>query len=177
MKTIGLFVIVFVMFGLSTSHAQDWQYPVIKKYGGIVPVKNANALPAKLEYKILIDLVHGGKPGDVNGGLNHVARLINVFDLGGMSWKDLNIVVIAHGEAVNVTFTNDAYKKLYSMDNPNMELLKQLKEHGAQLFVCGQALADNHATESEVNSYFKVALSALVVVPTYQLEGYAYMPM
>lgn len=130
-----------------------------------------------MDYKILIDLAHGGKPGDINAGLNHVARRINVFDLGGLNWKELDIVVIAHGNAVNVAFKNDSYKKLYGVDNPNMDLVKQLIDHGVKFFVCGQALADNHATESEVNSYFKVALSALIVVLTYQLEGYAYMPM
>jgi intracellular sulfur oxidation DsrE/DsrF family protein len=43
--------------------------------------------------------------------------------------------------------------------------------------VCGQALADDGFRDERVNEKIQVALSALVVVSTFQLKGYAYLPL
>ena len=44
------------------------------------------------------------------------------------------------------------------------------------MYVCGQALAEHHIAQTEVNPRVTIALSALTVLPTYQLKGYALMP-
>jgi intracellular sulfur oxidation DsrE/DsrF family protein len=56
------------------------------------------------------------------------------------------------------------------------KLSRILKKQGVKLFVCGQTLADQGFEHKWVNEQIPIALSALVVVPTYQLKGYAYQP-
>ncbi|WP_435550634.1 DsrE family protein [Desulfobacterium sp. N47] len=56
-----------------------------------------------------------------------------------------------------------------------MKLLSELKKNGVVLYVCGQTLADDDFKHEWVNPDISIALSALTVVPTYQLMGYALM--
>jgi len=72
---------------------------------------------------------------------------------------------------------NEIFKDRFKKDNPNGKIIKDLKDVGVKLYVCGQALADDGFKDDWVNEQISVAVSALVVVPTYQLKGYAYLPL
>jgi intracellular sulfur oxidation DsrE/DsrF family protein len=55
-------------------------------------------------------------------------------------------------------------------------LIGQLKNNGVELIICGQTLADKKFELDWINPDMKVALSALIVLSTYQLKGYAWLP-
>ena len=170
-------IFLFIGFGIN-ANAQNWEYPVIKGYGPAVSLPNAAVQPNKsLEYKILFDISKPAASNDkVNPGLDHVARLINVFATAGMMPDQMKLVVIIHSAAAPIVLKNDQYKAKYGVDNPNIHLLSELKKAGVVLYVCGQTLADDGFKEEWVNPEITLALSALTVIPTYQLMGYALMP-
>jgi intracellular sulfur oxidation DsrE/DsrF family protein len=158
--------------------APPWQYPVIKGYGPIVSLPRAAVQPDKsIKYKILFDIVAGAKKkGGIVPGLGKVARLINVFASGGMPPSKLKLVAVFHGPSTDAVMTPKAYLKKHGRPNPNLKVISELKKAGVLFYVCGQALAEHSIRHADVSMKIKIALSALTVVPTYQLRGYAYLP-
>ena len=173
----ALLLAVSLVLG-SSSLALSQEYPVVKGYGPAYPVPNAAFVPDKaLRYKILFDIRKAsGEPDEPNPGLAHVARFLNVMDLAGVTPPEMDVVAIVHGPSTRSVLKNAEYKKQFKVDNPNSKLVQDLVDAGVKVMVCGQALHDNHFERDWVNPEIGVALSALVVVPTYQLWGYAYMP-
>jgi intracellular sulfur oxidation DsrE/DsrF family protein len=156
-----------------------WEYPVIKDYGPVQPLPKAAVQPDKsIKYKVLFDVTQASKRVDQgNPGLGHVARFINVMATAGLMPKEMELVAVVHGGATPAALKNEFFKAKFKKENPNLRLIKDLKEAGVKLYVCGQALADDRFKEEWVNEQIEVALSALVVVPTFQLKGYAYLPL
>jgi intracellular sulfur oxidation DsrE/DsrF family protein len=176
------FIILLTVIGLSIGAlpvaARPWQYPVIKGYGPIVSLPRAAVQPDKsLNYRIVFDIVVGAKKkGGVVPGLDKVARVINVFASAGLPPSKLHLVAVLHGGATEAVLKAKAYLKRRGRPNPDLKLIRALKKAGVKLYVCGQALAEHHIKHADVNPDFTIALSALTVVPTYQLRGYAFMP-
>ena len=170
--------ILLVLSCIPLTWAADWQYPYIKGEGGIVSLPKAEVQPDNtLEYKIVFDITGWPKmEGNVVPGLAKVARLINVFAAGGMGPEKMKLVLVLHGPATESVLKPDMFKKKHGFVNPNLELIDQLKKAGVKLFVCGQALAEHDIAHPSVSPQFEIALSALTVVPTYELRGYAFIP-
>ncbi|WP_339655148.1 DsrE family protein, partial [uncultured Salegentibacter sp.] len=90
--------------------------------------------------------------------------------------KKIDIVGVIHGEATYAILSNEEYNKRFKTQNPNLKLLKLLKENGVTIFVCGQAMASRKIKKEDMNAYTEMALAALTVLPHYQLKGYALIP-
>lgn len=163
--------------GLASAQSK-WEFPVIKGYGPVHSLPHAAVQPNKaLTYKILFDVTQSAKmKSNVNPALDHMARLINVYASAGMMPSQMKLVAIIHGPATPIVLDNAEYKAKFGVDNPNIKLINDLKKNGVVFYVCGQALADMSYEHAWVNKEITIALSALTVVPTYQLEGYALMP-
>jgi intracellular sulfur oxidation DsrE/DsrF family protein len=173
-----LIAALFVVCGWQYSAAQGWEYPVIKDYGPVYPMPGAAVQPDKsLEYKIVFDITQkAAKDSDINPGLDHVARFINVFASAGIMPDKMKLVLIIHGPATGIALNNNMYVQQYGTDNPNIELLSALKKNGVILYVCGQSMADSDFQKDWIDPDITVALSSLTVLSTYQLKGYALMP-
>jgi intracellular sulfur oxidation DsrE/DsrF family protein len=178
-------VIVGIIFSaaiLAAPAAATWQNPVIKSAGEMLPLPDAAFQPQKdVTYKALFSLTRGDKdPKDmknINDGLDHVARAVNVFASAGVPLEHLKFVVIVHGGAVPIVLDNAHYRKQFGTDNPNIALIRQLKTAGVDIAVCGQALAGYKYPHSWVNPDVKVALSALSTIIILQQQGYSLIPM
>jgi hypothetical protein len=168
--------IFFCMVG--AGFAGTWEYPVIKGYGQVQPMPKAAIQPDKnLHYKVLFDIKTGAKkPDDLNAGLNHMARFINIMALADIKPESLEIVGVISGHAGPVILKNDIYRKKFKVDNPNIELIKELKKAGAKIYVCGQWVSEADYQHGWINPEIDITLSALVAVPTFELQGYALIP-
>ena len=125
------------------------------------------------EYKILFDIAKAAEaPDQVNPGLEHIARLINLFALAKVPPEKLRIMAVIHGPATAASLGDRYYREKYQLDNTNKKLIEVLKRAGVVIYVCGQALAHGFAP-TWVNRETTVALAALTVLPVYQLDGYA----
>jgi intracellular sulfur oxidation DsrE/DsrF family protein len=179
---VRLIVAVAVVAGIScvaTAQKPNWQYPVIEGYGPAIPLPDAAVQPdTSLQYKIICDVGMDKTEGadKYNFQLAHVGRLINVFAVAGMKPDKMKVVAIIHSAATPIVLNNDQYKAKFGKDNPNIKLISELKKAGVQLYVCGQSLGDFEYQRDWVNKDITIALSAQVVLPTYQLMGYALMP-
>ena len=157
--------------------AQDkYQYPIIKDFGGIYPIEEATMLPdANQRYDIVIDLLTGKDPTQLNSALNNVARMINLHAIGGVHPDSINVVLAIHGNATKIVLSNEGYESRYEMSNPNNELIAALKEAGVRLTVCGQSLIGREIRTDEINENIEIATSMLTTVTNYQMKGYTLL--
>ncbi|HET7396264.1 MAG TPA: DsrE family protein [Gammaproteobacteria bacterium] len=156
-----------------------WQNPVIKSAGEMHPLPDAAFQPdPQVTYKAVFSITRGeNDPKQVNGGLEHVARAVNVFASAHVPLDHLKFVVIIHGGAVPMTLDNAHYRKEFKTDNPDLKLIKELKAAGVQFAVCGQAVAGMKYDYKWINPDVKIALSALSTIIVLQQQGYALFPM
>ena len=178
-----VFVLAGLLIGGSIGQASaepktEWEYPAIRGYGKVRPYPDAAAQPTPDRiYKVLFDISQGAEtPEKPNSGLDHVARLINTFALAGVPTERLKLVLVVHGSATPAVLKDERYRNRFGNGNPNTELIEALKKAGVTLYVCGQALAEKEFEPGDVNPEVTVALSALTVLPLYQMEGYALIP-
>ena len=127
--------------------------------------------------KAVFDVTAAAKPGEVNKGLEQVARLLNLYGAAGLTAHDVTIAAVLHGEADQAVLTNAAYAARYNVAaNPNLPLIRELKNAGVELFVCGQSLHELGFKSEEVAGEVPIADSAMLVLVNKQNGGYAYIP-
>lgn len=157
--------------------AQEKVNPVVTEYGGIYDIPYATVKPdADIVYKIVIDVYSGtDTPTTINPALNNVARMLNLHNVGGVPADKMDVVLAIHGGATYAIASNDTYKEKYNVDNPNIGLVKALKEAGVRLTVCGQSLIGRGIEKESVLTEVEIATSMLTTVTMHQLKGYAFL--
>jgi intracellular sulfur oxidation DsrE/DsrF family protein len=171
--TMKKIVIAFILVALSyLSRAQEFQYPAIKEYGGVVNYDNA--LRPKEGVKILVDLTTSKTTADgINKGWEKVARMINLYAISDISMDQMKIVVIVHGGATKSILSNEAYNSKYNVDNPDLPLIRAVQEAGVKVSVCSQAIAHRGFSVEGVDTSVELALSAITVLVDHQKQDYA----
>ena len=150
--------------------------PVIEGHGRMVPLPNAAEQPdVSAQYKAVFDVTGNSDDKSVNGGLDHVARAVNVFASAGVPLDHLHFVAVIHGQATPIVLDNAHYKEKFGVDNPNIDIMQKLAAAGVKLEVCGQAIHGMHIDESWVFKPVTVTLSGLSDLVIYGNRGYAYI--
>ena len=175
MKKINLLLSVLltntILFG---QMAQPKVNPIIKDYGAVYRLPNAAHKPdPNINYKIIVELTeNASKPDSLNEYLEAIATLINLHAAEGVPKENLHVVVVLRKMATYAVFGNEMYKEKFKVDNPNLELLKELYDAGTEFYVCGQTMTKRNINESKLVPEAKVASSGLTAITTYQLQGY-----
>lgn len=150
--------------------------PVIKGYGLVVPMPDAEE-PPKKGTKVVFDATAANKDASKPlPGLERAAVLLNLAGAAGLKPGDIEVVVVMHGDATSAALDDDAYRTLTGKDHPHAELIKRLKEAGVKILVCGQSLERKKLDVKKVRTEVKVAASAVSAVINLQVRGYAFVP-
>lgn len=126
------------------------------------------------EYKIVINLMPANDD-KVNKGLINVARALNLHAVGGVPKEQLHVAVAIHYTATPIVLNNIGYQKKYGVNNPNIMLIKQLKDAGVEIYICGQSLVARKYAFEDVNPDITIALSMLTVVTEKMMKGYSLL--
>ena len=167
----------------STAAAQQpagfWSTPVIKGIGTVHVWPEAVLRPdANTTYKTIADVTKPAPSNDkMNPGLEHIARVVNVFAAAGVPLSHLKMIAVIHGPATPIALSDKEYQARFGHPNPNTALIEELTKAGVQVYVCGNALGEMQYTPAQVNSNIKVALSALSTLVILQNQGYALLSM
>jgi intracellular sulfur oxidation DsrE/DsrF family protein len=160
--------------------AQDakWVNPTIADYGAVVSLPDTGMQPSKdVDYKVVFNVTMGGDADKPNGGLDRVARAVNIFTSAGIPASHLHFVAVIHGPATPSVLDHAHYRQKYNMDNPSVKLISELTKAGVKVVVCGQALAHNKFPHDWVNREVEVTLSAISDVIILQQQGYVLFPV
>ena len=170
------FAIFLIILNLNMN-AQEWKTPVIEGYGRIAEYDKVAIKPdPNKEYKLLFNITSDKEREGVNASLWKMARTINLLENGGVPRKNIHLVGVVSGLATPITLSEVAFFKRMDKQNPNLDLLKKLTDYGAVIHLCGQAAAEKNINpKTDLNPYTKLTLSALIDIPTYQMEGYVVM--
>lgn len=153
------------------------EFPIIRNFGGVLARPQAVEQP-RTGAKAVFDVTADAKPGDVNKGLDRVARLLNLYGVAGKGASDIKITIVLHGEATKSALKDADYKSRFeTAANPNLPLIRDLQKAGVEIFVCGQALNYKNFADSEVADGIPIAAAALTVVVNKQTDGFAYLPV
>ena len=169
----------FGFIGAST-FAEDakWINPTVADYGAVVSLPDAAMQPSKdTEYKVVFNVTSGGDSDKVNGGLDRVARAVNIFTSAGVPASHLHFVAVVHGPATPSVLDNEHYRQKFNVDNPNVKLISELTKAGVKVVVCGQALAHNKFPHDWVNREVELTLAAISDVIILQQQGYVLLPL
>jgi intracellular sulfur oxidation DsrE/DsrF family protein len=90
----------------------------------------------------------------------------------------MDLALVLHGDATKAALTNKSFalRTGEAGTNPNLSLLRELKQAGVKVYVCAQALAHHQFPPDEVAEPVTVAASAATVTVDRQMAGYAYVP-
>jgi intracellular sulfur oxidation DsrE/DsrF family protein len=154
-------------------------YPLIKnsKWSGVFPVTDIKEKPdVTMKYKFLMNLSEWEKDTasikQVSGGLAEIGRIINLHIAAGVPKENLEVVIVVHGPALNAFLTNPEYRAKFNVDNPSMDILKQFMAIKTRFIACGQAELFANIPKEKLIPEVNTALSAMIVLSTYQLKGY-----
>ncbi|TYB78507.1 DsrE family protein [Bizionia myxarmorum] len=171
----GYITILFIVIIQLNMNAQSWKTPTIEGYGRIVEYDNVAIKPdSTAHYKLFFNITTDKEREGVNVSLWKMARIINLLENGGVPKNNIHIGGVVSGPAALIVLSKDAYFKKTGEANPNLDLIEKLATYGTTLHFCGQAAAEkNIDPEKDLNSHFTLTLSALVDIPTYEMQGYS----
>lgn len=153
--------------------------PAIRSAGRMHALPQASYRPDLTgTYKVVFGLTGAAaKPGDINPGLERVARTVNLYVWAGVPLNHLHFVAVASGRATAIALDDAHYRQRYGVDNPNLPVIAELRRAGVDVAVCGQAVAEQGYPFNAVDAHVTLALSALTTITGLQQQGYALMPL
>lgn len=155
----------------------EYAFPKIPDAGGVVLLPHAAQQP-RPGAKIVLDVTAESDARELNKGLQKVARTVNLYAGARMDPDRMRIAVVFHGPAASVVLNDEEYARhAGAPHNPNRKLLRQLKDAGVTLYVCGQSLAHQGYSADGVAPEVELAVSAITVLVNCQQDGYAYVPV
>jgi intracellular sulfur oxidation DsrE/DsrF family protein len=148
---------------------------LLKSLGAQSPVPNPTFVADKsVAYEVAWDVTAGpAKPGDRTPGLAAPANFLVNTDVNGVDRKRVHLAIVVHGAATFALMTNAAYKAMYGVDNPNIDLLQALDGAGVQVILCGQAAINRKIARDQLLPLVKVATTAGFALATLHAQGYA----
>ena len=175
--SINKILILFAVISFSGIYAQKpiaKSGPVINEFGKVYQIENADlTLQKDKVYKAIFDIyTNTDKKGAINPLINTVARYLNMHAQTGVSAENMKVAFVMHGKAAKDALSNEAYKELYNIDNPNAKLITALKEANVDIFVCGQSYKSRGLPIEGLSKDVKLSLSALTALIEYQEKGY-----
>ncbi|MBI3464589.1 MAG: DsrE family protein [Planctomycetes bacterium] len=172
---VGVILLGTGVFSPARAEEPKFSFPLIKGYGGVATVPQATEQPQK-GVRVVFDITAESKPEEVNRGLESVARYLNLNAQAGNAPSDVKLALVLHGGATICALTDEAFRRhAQGEHNPNLPLIRKLREHGVEVLVCGQSLARKGYSTNDVADELTVAASAMTVNINKQLLGFAYL--
>lgn len=180
MKSIAFVLPLFAFLALAAAtprvaHAADAL--AVPGYPVAVDVPGANELPdATLDYKIAWGIGQGADDHttEVNPTLPVIARYVNTLAKWGVPPAKRHIIVMFHqrSDDFDIVLNNEAFKKKYGKDNPNIALITALKNAGVEFRACGQAVVGRKIDAKDVNRDIQIDLWAMTTFMNLQMKGF-----
>jgi intracellular sulfur oxidation DsrE/DsrF family protein len=158
------------------------QNPAIKGAGSIYPTPNATNKPnPQSTYKIVFALAGGSKsPGQVSDSLQQLARTVNLYASAGVPSSHTKYAGVVTLQGATILLDNKIYKNAYNVDNPNLKIVKQLKEKGVKFYMDEQTIDSlrekySDLKDSDFDESVPRVQSAITTIIGLQKQGYILM--
>lgn len=177
MQRVVLCLMLLIVPALATWAAHRGVAPGIDGYGEVQPFPNAAEQP-RPDSRIVVDITQGGPKDKINPAIEKLARFVNIYAKAGKTPTKVQIAVVLHGDATQVALSDEVYGQKFGVPtNPNLPVVRILRQHQVELLVCGQALTRKGFDPATVGPEISVAVSGLTALVNKQQDGYAYIPL
>jgi intracellular sulfur oxidation DsrE/DsrF family protein len=168
---------VLALPGAASRAAQAGDELAVPGYAVANDVQGAHELPdPTMDYKIVWGIGQGAQDpaSEVNPALPVLARYVNTLAKWGVPESKRHIIVMFHQRSPNfdIVLNNDAFKKKYGKDNPNIELISALTKAGVRFRACGQAVVGRKIDQKDINPEIQVDLWAMTSFMNLEMKGY-----
>ncbi|NNF81425.1 MAG: DsrE family protein [Flavobacteriaceae bacterium] len=173
----AVFSICFCLSLMVVAQQDRVEGKAIKGFGETFKIDNPEiATDTGLTHKVIFDVSKSSEDkSTINKYIETAARFLNMHMDAGMKSDQLHVAMTIHGGAWQDILTNEAYKELYGVPNPNAPLIKALTEAGAEIILCGQTKAFRGVEAKDKLPEVKVALSAMTALLQFQNNGYKFI--
>ena len=163
---------IFFSFGMSAQKASPG--PVFKDMGPVFDVNDADFIPDKGDVlKAIFDIDRRVDDNSTpNPLISSLHRFYNMHVRHGVKEEDIHLAFVVHGSSTDHVLDNKAYNKKYGTDNPNKPYIMALAKKGVKMYVCGQSASYHGISKRDLLPEVKLALSAMTVLTSFQMEGY-----
>jgi intracellular sulfur oxidation DsrE/DsrF family protein len=180
MKMTMRFVVTLLLglvWAMPASAQSSPQLPV-PGYPAATDLPGAHELPdPTLDYKVVFTIGQGAEDptAEINPMLTRLARYVNTLAKYGVPVERRHFIVMFHqdGADFDIVMSNDAFKARHGKDNPNIELIRHLKQAGVEFRACGQGLLGRKIDASQMNPDIQVDLWAMTSILNLQMRGFA----
>lgn len=163
----------------SSIHSQNQRADgkIIKDFGETFLVEHIDIkTDTNAQFKVIFDVSQSSEDKNViNKYIVTAARFLNMHANEGMKKEQLKVAMTIHGGAWQDVLDNKTYKEKYGVDNPNLKLINELVEAGADIIICGQTAEFRGINKENANPNVKFALSAMTALIQYQNNGYTFI--
>ena len=178
--TIGLTAIIAIAaITFMPAHAEKDDALLVPDMPAAADIPGAFELPdPSVNYKVVFSVNRDPQsPDDVNPMFNAMATYLNTLGMHGVPAEHRNIVAMIHHrtEGFDIVMTNEAYKKRHGRDNPNIEIIRKLKQAGVDIRLCGQGLIGREIDAKDVNPDIQIDLWAMTSIINLEMAGYAHI--
>lgn len=144
-------------------------YDAAKDFAGAKELPDPN-----IDYKVVFSVAANAKDDEIHPTLKTIALYLNTLAHNGVPANHRHIVAVFHQGGGDAVLVNDVYKARHKgVDNPNIAMLRELKEAGVDLRVCGQGLLGKKVEPSQVLPGVQADLWAMTTMVNLQMRGYA----
>jgi intracellular sulfur oxidation DsrE/DsrF family protein len=143
-------------------------------YEAAKDIPGAKELPdPAVDYKVVFSVAANAKADEIHPTLKTIALYLNTLAHNGVPANHRHIAAVFHQGGGDAVLANDVYRARHNgMDNPNVAMLRELKQAGVELRVCGQGLLGKKLQPSQVLPGVQVDLWAMTTMVNLQLRGY-----
>ena len=178
--TIGLTTMVAIAaISFIPAHAEEGDALLVPGMSVATDIPNAHELPdPNTNYKVVFSVNRDPKsPDEVNPMFNAIATYMNTLGQHGVPPKNRNIIAVIHHrtEGFDIVMSNEAYKERYGRDNPNIEIIRKLKQAGVDIRLCGQGLIGREIDAKDVNPDIQIDLWAMTTIINLTMDGYVHI--
>jgi intracellular sulfur oxidation DsrE/DsrF family protein len=171
---------VLLMLLVTVPAVAQWsspKAPAIPEADGYVDIPHVAVMPQKSHiYRAIFNATEAAdQPAQLIPAINMAGSELNALATTGIPLKNAKFVIVFHGAAINGILNDVHYKAKFNVSNPNIKVLKEMKNAGVELFVCGQNLAAENIDPATLTPDVVIASDALIVLMEYQNNGYALM--
>lgn len=166
--------------GEKPAAAELWQTPAVVGVGKVHPLPQAAYQPTQQEtYSVVFSITKpSGAPAEINPSLRRVARMVNVYTSAGVPLSHLRFVAVIYDGAIDATLDDAHYRQKYGVGNPNLDLIRTLRQAGIDVAAGGQSLAAQGQDQAgSLAPGVTLAFSGMTAITDLEHLGYVLMPL
>jgi hypothetical protein len=147
--------------------------PTVVGVGKVHPLPQAAYQPQPRDtYNVVFSITKAAIAAtEINSSLERVARTVNLYTSAGVPLSHLGFVAVISGQATDAALDDGHYRQKYGVGNPNLGLIRTLRNAGVDVVVSGQALEDRQEQSLWIAPEVTLALSGLTTI-THDHAGY-----